>query len=192
MHRLLMASAAALGVAGAAPAAPILGGETTVEVTADLAALGLGGAPFGTASADGAVFTFPITGGRTGPSAALIEHEGSGVTLFALEDASVAATVGGFLIDTGGAVVGGDLIGGAEDLVLFEFGEVDDDGIDLEIGGALAGALTEVFGAPDLTGAVFGVADTAPDVAPIPVPAGLPLLAAGLGALAFAARRRKG
>lgn len=193
MTKTILAAASALGLlAGAAHAAPIVGGETTVEVTADLTGLGLAGAPFGSATADGAVFTFPITGGEADDAGAVIEHEGSGVTLSALADASIAATVGNFVVDTTAAGITGDIIGGAEDVPFFDFGTVDDDGIDLTITTELAGALTAVFGAPDLAGAVFGVANTAPvveDVAPIPLPAALPLLAAALGGLALFRRR---
>ena len=63
----------------------------------------------------------------------------------------------------------------------------------LEISSDLAAALTGVFGAPDLTGARFGYANTDPQIgpAPIPLPATLPLLAAGLLVAGLAARRRK-
>jgi hypothetical protein len=83
--------------AGTVGIAPI--GVTTVEVTADLAGLGLGGAPVGSATASGAVFSFPITGGSITGGNALIEHQGSGVNLFALADPAVNVSVGNFLID---------------------------------------------------------------------------------------------
>ena len=201
MNKILLASAAVVALGTAASAAPITGGETTVEVTAPLDVLGLGGAPFGSATTDGAVFTFPITGGEADDDGAVIEHEGSGVTLFALADEAIAATVGNFVIDTAEAGVLGDVIGGAEDLTLFDFGEAGETGIPLLITTTLAGALTEVFGADDLTGAEFGLANTAPVVddagtpptgpAPIPLPAAFPLLAAGLLGLGAVARRRR-
>lgn len=167
---------------------PIVGGETTVTVTADLAGLGLSGAPFGTASVeviDGLpVFGFPITGGSLDETTgtALIEHDGSGVTLAALSDPTVDVTVGNFLIDTEDATISGDVIGGPEDLALFEFGTIDETGIQLLIAEDLAGALTDVFGAPDLEGAEFGLATTGPQVVPLPA-AGwlLATVVAGLG-----------
>lgn len=198
MKSILLASAL-LAVAGTASAVPIVGGKTTVEVTAPLDVLGLGGAPFGSATAEGAVFTFPITGGEAGDGASIIEHEGSGVTLFALADPSVEATVGDFVIDTAEETVFGDVVGGGEDLALFDFGEAGAAGVPLLISETLAGALTGVFGADDLTGAEFGLANPALEVgpdtpatpAPIPLPAAMPLLAAGLLGLGAVARRRR-
>ncbi|MEM7710417.1 MAG: VPLPA-CTERM sorting domain-containing protein [Pseudomonadota bacterium] len=200
-HALTLAAAAALGAlsAGAtAQAATISGGITDVTVTADLAGLGLGGAPFGSASVTPpATFMFPITGGTVDDDtgAAIIEHEGSGVTLATLDDTDdVEVTVGNFVIDTGLATVFGDVIGGPEGLDLFAFSDDDldfADGIDLDITGTLAGALTSVFGAPDLTGAQFGVAVTSPELAPIPLPASAWMLLAGLGGMGVMARRRR-
>lgn len=190
------AAVAAVLLLAAAPAAAVAigGGVTTVDVTADLAGLGLAGAPFGSATVeivDGLPrFSFPITGGELADDgSALIEHEGSGVTLSALADPSISATVGGFLIDTAGATVFGDVIGGPQDLALFTLGDVTDDGVALLIGADLAGALTGAFGADDLTGAQFGLANTAPT--PVPVPGAAVALLTGLAAFA-AFRRRAG
>jgi hypothetical protein len=62
-------------------------------------------------------------------------------------------------------------------------------GIELNISADLAGALTAVFGAPNLTGVQFGLANTAPSA--VPLPASALLLLAGLGALGAARSRRK-
>ncbi len=185
---------------GASAATVALGGvETRVTVTAPLGALGLSGAPFGTATVatvDGRpVFTFPITGGTldTATGQALIEHDGSGVTLAA---GPVSATVGNFLIDTASALVRGDLIdivtgtSVASGLELFTFGtDTTLPGVELLISGTLAGALTATFGADDLTGAQFGFAE--PNVAPVPVPAAGVLLLGGLGLMGVLRARRK-
>ncbi len=199
MKRIVLTMGVALGLtAGAVQAAPITGGETDVTVTADLAALGLGAAPFGTATADGATFTFPITGGNSAEDGALtILHDGSGVTLSTLDAADeTEATVGNFVIDTAAETVFGDVIGGPGGLEFFTFGEAEG-GIGLDIAAPLAGALTSVFGAADLTGVPFGVATTAPEFdtgespAPVPLPASALLLVAALGGLGALGRRRR-
>jgi hypothetical protein len=185
---LAMGLFAAFSPAQAAPVA-LVGNETTVTVTAPLGTLGLSGAAFGTATlsvVDGLpAFAFPITGGTidSATSDALIEHNGSGVTL---TGAGTSATVGNFLIDTLAMTVFGDLIDAAtgtsiaSGLELFGFGaETARPGVQLLITSTLAGALSDTFGAPDLTGVEFGYA--VPDIAAVPVPAAGLLLLGGLG-----------
>ncbi|MEL6677436.1 MAG: hypothetical protein AAFQ51_01945 [Pseudomonadota bacterium] len=177
---------------GHAATVPLTGGVTTVEVTADIGGLGLSGAPFGTAGVDvsgpNPVFAFDITGGTLDEASgnALIEHDGSGVTL---ASATQSVTIGNFLIDTEAATVSGDVVGGATGITFFDFGTPDASGIPLLITGDLNGVLGLLFGAPDLTGAEFGIANTAPEVAPIPLPASLPLLA---GAVLLVGLMRRG
>lgn len=192
MKKLIATLSIALGLAtSAAHAAAIVAGETTVEVTADLTGLGLGGSPFGTATASGAVFTFPITGGTENQGDLRILHDGSGVTLFTLDAMDTTeVTVGNFVIDTSAATVFGDVIGGPTDLDLFAFGTASG-GIGLDITATLAGALTSTFGAPDLTGVQFGIANTSPITAPVPLPASMVLLAAGLAAIPLVRSGRK-
>lgn len=199
-------------LAGAATILPI--GDTTVEVTAPLADLGLGGGPLGTAGVDvndagNPVFSFAITGGTITEDGAVIEHDGSGVELFALEEEDDASevfvssgvtlpavddedkiTAENFVIDTVVGTVFGNVNGGPDPLALFTLGDADENGIELLITDVLAGALTDVFGAPDLEGAVFGLASTSPVAAPaaVPLPAGFALLLSGFGLLAM--RRR--
>lgn len=190
-----LAAAAALAFAASSAQAaslPIIGNFTEVEVTADLAGLGLTAAAFGSATASGAVFTFPVTGGVVDSISgdALVEHDGSGVALTA---GAFSAFVGNFLIDTGAATVFGDgaVLGGAgfTSAPLFTFGTGEAlPGVELLISPALAGALSAVFGAPDLTGATFGYAR--PDLAVVPVPAAGLLLLSALGALGALRRRQ--
>lgn len=199
VKRYLAAMALALvaGLSGVAShAATILPkGETTVLVTANLRALGLKAEPTGTASVTTSdrkpLYSFPITGGTADAAGNLkIEHEGSGVLLFARKNSEIQASVGNFLIDTLAGTVSGIVNGAGPSVVLFTLGELTPRGISLDISSVLAGALTAVFGAPDLTGVRFGLANTAPEIAPVPLPAtGLALLGAlvGLGAL----RRRR-
>jgi hypothetical protein len=73
-------------------------------------------------------------------------------------------------------------------VTFFTFGTPGTGGIPLLISSDLAIALTSIFGAGDLTGAEFGLANTSPT--PVPLPAGLPLLLAGLGGLAVLRRKR--
>ena len=194
----VLAVAPVAATAGPVDIAPV--GETTVEVeVALLEALGLGGAPTGTATAErlpdattptSVLFSFDITGGQIFDSGnAIIEHDGSGVRLFAAADTSIGAEVGNFVIDTELATVFGNVNGGTDSVDLFNFGTPDAAGIPLLISENLADALGSVFGAdPEaLAGAQFAVANTAPS--PVPLPAGLPLLAAGLAAFAFVRRR---
>lgn len=196
MFRLPTAVAALALSAGAAAALPIVGGITTVDVAPvapALDSLGLSAAPFGSATADGTVFSFPITGGTAEGAVLTILHEGSGVTL---SGGGQEATVGNFVIETATAQILGDVIGGPQDVPLFDFGDVGDDGIPLLVTAPLAQTLDAVFGSDDgdsdefgLTGALFANAATAPDV--VPVPAALPLLALGLAAMGAIGLRRR-
>jgi hypothetical protein len=192
----LAAGLSAITLGAAAQAATILPkNDTTVLVTAPLAALGLGGAPTGTANVtlnpdNKPIFAFDITGGSIDKAGnALIRHDGSGVQLFALADTSISATVGNFLIDTLAGTVSGIVNGTGASTVLFNFGEVTKRGISLNISSGLAGALTAVFGAPDLTGVRFGFANTAPETAAVPVPAPFALLLGAIVGLAAIRRR---
>lgn len=186
-------------------AATIVGGETRVEVTADLAALGLTPGIIGTASiVSGSPLTvaFPITGGSLdGALAGSILHEGSGVSLTAGGN-SLALT--NFIIDTVGQRILGDaaLNGSAlaEDLSLFTFDlstitvdqllDLDNPALGLFFTAEAAGALTSVFGAPDLTGAQFGLAATSPVLAAVPEPSTWAMLIVGFGLAGTAVRRK--
>lgn len=189
---LTLSMAALIGPLGditAAEAATvdIAGVSTAVTVTADLGGLGLSAQPFGTATANGATFTFPITGGSVSEGGALIEHQGSGVTLSSV---AATATVGNFLIDTALSLVSGDVIGGSSGVTFFIFGSGDAlPGVELLISSDLATVLTQTFNAPDLAGATFGYA--VPDVSLVPVPAAGLLLVSALGAFAVTRRRRR-
>jgi hypothetical protein len=182
-----------LGSNAQAASIQINGVATAVEVTADLAGLGLTAAPFGSATALGAIFTFPVTGGSldTVSGDALIEHSGSGVALTA---GSASAFVGNFLIDTAAASVFADgaALGapGFLGVPIFSFGPGNAlPGVELLITAELAGALTAIFGAPDLTGATFGYAR--PDVSVVPIPAGGLLLLSALGTVGVTRLRRR-
>jgi hypothetical protein len=176
----------------------IVGNATEIEVTADLAGFGLtpsvvGPASVGTSAGGNLLLGFPITGGTldTTTGNALVEHEGTGARL---TGGGTTVTAANFLIDTGLTTVFGDVdVNGSpfgDDLPLFRFGsETALPGIQLLISDTLAGALTQVFGAPDLGNAEFGYAR--PDIAAVPLPAGAVLMLSALGALAVARRKRR-
>lgn len=193
---LLAASFAAVGAQAAT--VQIDGGLTTVDVTLDLGPISA--VPSGAASASGSVFKFPITGGSVDKAGALIEHDNSFVTLKA-GDAFVK--VGNFVINTAAANLTGIANGsgistGTTQVELFTFGAPTKDGIPLLISPTLNFALAEtfgsdavlaVFGAKDVTGAQFGIANTSPEV--VPLPAAGWMLIAGLGSLVAIRRRRR-
>jgi hypothetical protein len=194
-----IAGLSALAFAGVAQASTItLGsGETRVRVEADLAGLGLTPSLVGTTSVvndpNGLVLSFPVTGGQLDGLAGSIEHEGSGVTLTA---GATSVTVGNFIIDTVQQVIFGDVdLNGArigDDLDLFSFDlstvtpgqltNLNTQFLALLITPTLAGALTQIFGAPDLENALFGFASTLPQE--VPLPAAVWMFLAGLAGLA--------
>lgn len=187
-------------------AAVVVGGQTRVQVTADLAGLGLTPGITGTASLiSGSPLTvgFPITGGSLDSAlGGFILHEGSGVSLTA---GGNLLTLSNFIIDTvsqrilGDAALNGTSL--ADDLSLFSFDlssvtpaqltNLDAPALALFFTPGAAGALTQVFGAPDLTGVQFGLAATSPSLAgAVPEPATWALLIVGFGMVGTVARRR--
>ena len=191
-------------VAGQAQAVPIVGGTTTVTLTSapTLTSLGVTASTLGTATAMlGAggipVVDFPITGGDLSTSfAGTIQHNGSGLKLSA-GTSSISLT--DFLINTstlllsGGVSFGSTTLNNVPLLSLVSSGNTAAP-FNLTLTSQAAGALTAVFGVSDLTGVVLATANTAPTFAPaaaIPEPSTYALLAAGLGLVTFASRRRK-
>lgn len=178
-----------------APAATIMlgGGTTTVEfvpaVVQTLTDAGLALSPLGTASLSGTTAMFPITGGMidTDTEMAEIFHSGSGLRF---DDGMMMLDLMNFVINatvTPGSesgVLTGDVMGAADlsDVPLFDIGP----GLQLTLRSEAAGALSNIFGLPDLTGTTIGTAAASPE--PVPEPSTFGLLAAG--ALAFAAFRR--
>jgi PEP-CTERM motif len=184
-----------------AQAATIIGGATSVTLTAapTLAGLGLSFAPFGTASAvTGAggipTVTFLITGGSVNDvtGKALINHNGSGLQFTA---GSNVLRIGDFLINTTTNVLTGTVIanGGSPltNVPLFNIGN----GLSLSLTSQAAGAFTTVFGAPNLNGAAIGTASTsfvtAAGAVPEPAAWGMMLLGFGVVGTALRARNRR-
>lgn len=155
--------------------------------------------------------TLAVTGGTVEEEGALIElgepgGEAIGQTLVTHMG---ALTFGNFIVDTAAGSVMGDLLpvqppdfteqnlsaraDALLDFPIFDFVAEDGTEFDLTISSQFAGELTEILGLPDETGTLFQTLDLrieTADVAPVPVPAALPLLVGGIALLGFAARRR--
>jgi hypothetical protein len=202
----MAAAAAALACSTPSLAATVIGGTTVVNPTANLSGLGLTLGLTGTATLGGSGVNFPITGGMLDPMtlAGQILHEGSGVRF------SFGATnldVGNFIIDTVNSQILGDVaLNGsvlATDAQIFTFSlagltpaqitNLANPSIVLLISPTAAGALTQVFDAPNLTGEQFGLAATAPQLAttaPVPEPSTWAMLILGFGMIGAVLRRR--
>jgi hypothetical protein len=207
MNFSYLAAPAALAfalVTGQAQAVPVVGGKTTVNLTSAAALTGLGvtvttlGSATAMAGAGGIpVVDFPITGGDLSSSfAGTIEHIGSGLKLTA-GTASISLT--DFLINTstlslsGGVQFGTTTLANVPLLNLVSTGNAAAP-FDLTLTTAAAGALNTVFGSSLASNFVLATASTAPTFAPaaaIPEPSTYASLAAGLGIVALALRRRK-
>ena len=206
-----LAAALLLGASSAVQAVPIVGGDTTVELTAAevLASLGIEVGLLGTASIEVddstgiPTVTFPITGGDTESGTdggALIEHDGSGLSLSVTDDDDMTTTINleNFLIDTGALALSGLVtIGDAvlEDVPLFDISET----LALSLTDVAADTIESTFGFDDevqLNGAVLGQAATDPQVddggGPVPVsePSIFALLALGVMLMLGFSRKR--
>jgi PEP-CTERM motif len=189
---------APLLLAAPAQAATIIGGATSVTLSAapTLTGLGLTFGPFGTASAvTGAggipTVTFLITGGSVNDvtGKALIQHSGSGLQFSA---GSNVLRIGDFVINTTTNVLTGSVIanGGSPlaNVPLFNIGN----GLSLSLTSEAAGAFTTVFGAPNLTGAAIGTATTnfVTAASAVPEPAAWGMMLLGFGIIGAALRTR--
>jgi PEP-CTERM motif len=183
-----------------AHAAIIIGGGTSVTLTAapTLTGLGLSFAPFGSASAvvgAGGIptVTFLVTGGSVNDvtGKAIIMHMGSGLNFTA---GTNALRISDFLINTTTNVLTGKVQFGTTtltDVPLFNIGA----GLSLTLTSQAAGAFTSVFGAPNLTGAAIGTADTnfvtAATAVPEPTAWGMMLVGFGVVGASLRLRERK-
>ena len=184
-----------------AAAAPVIGGATVVNVTANLDGLGLSGAPLNGAfiNANG-FFEFPVTGGALNGLAGTIEHDNSGVSL---TSGATVLELENFVIDTVNQQILGDVTLNSvfvANAPLFSFDlaalastdalfDLANPTLELLFTATAADVLLDNFGADGLEGAVFGLAATAPTA--VPVPAAFVLFAAGAGAIGWAGRRRR-
>lgn len=193
--------------AAAAPAyaqsLPIVGGTTSVSLVsaptlsaAGLSVGGLGSAQLSPGSDGIPLAYFPVTGGtlNTATFAGTIQHAGSGLSL---STAAATVNLSNFVIDTGAGLLSGNVAVGGTALGVVPLFSLGSSGIatapfSLSLTSAAAGALSSVFGIPNLTGALIGNANTIPITAAVPEPATYLSLAAGLGLLALTLRRRRG
>ncbi|MEM6823522.1 MAG: VPLPA-CTERM sorting domain-containing protein [Pseudomonadota bacterium] len=182
--------------ASAVTIAPVGTTDVTVAgpVLSFLSGAGITPSPIDPATASGATFSFPITGGDT--STLTITHSG-GVRF---EAGAAFLTASNFTIKGSEGTVAADVtssaFASASQIDIFDLASVDLSGpitADLVINSALNGALGATFaGGSDLglKDTVFGSASTSP--APVPLPAAMPLLLAGIGAFgALRFSRRK-
>ncbi len=202
MATTLAATCTLLAAPAFAQSLPIVGGITSVALTsaptlsaAGLAVGGLGSALISPGSVGIPLAYFPVTGGSidTVSFAGSIEHAGSGLSL-----SSTTATVNltNFVIDTVGGTLSGNVAVGGSSLGVVPLFTLGSSGsavapFSLSLTSAAAGALTSVFGVPDLTGFVIGNANTIPITSAVPEPATLLSMLAGLGLIGASLRRRQ-
>lgn len=194
-------AAAAMLFSAGAMAATLVGGQTVVNPTAPLGALGLSAAPLNDAGVNSDGFlVFPITGGDLDGLAGEIEHDNSGIQL---SDGATDVQLENFIIDTVNSVILADIsLNGAFQLnaAILSFdvsslASIDDlfnlanPMLALVFTDAAADLLESVYGLQtELNGVEFGLAATAPEV---PLPGAIGFFAAGAGALALMRRRTR-
>ncbi len=206
MKLSLVAAAAWLSVAAVptahAQALPIVGGVTSVTLTAapTLASVGLSVAPLGSAlvspgSTGIPIAYFPVTGGAidTVSFAGSVQHAGSGLSL---SSASATVSLTNFVIDTTTSLLSGNVAVGGSALGVVPLFSIGSSGVatspfSLALTAAAAGALSTVFGIPNLTGAVLGTANTIPITSAVPEPATVASMLAGLTLMGGLMSRRR-
>jgi hypothetical protein len=161
LRSVTLATSSILLLCSAAWAAPVTGGNTTVNLNAGtvsaLVGLGFSVAPIAPATADlGATpptAVFPIIGGD---STTNINHSGG----LAFTKGGVTADIQNFVINLAGANAGkltGDLVAGGmttNNVPFFDIGA----GNSLTLDATLAAGLSSVYGIPNLTGTPIGTA----------------------------------
>ncbi len=207
MKLSVIAAAAALAAGLHAPSAsaqalPIVGGVTSVTLTSapTLASVGLsvgtlGSAQFSPGSAGIPLVYFPITGGsqNTATFAGSIQHAGSGLSL---SSGGTTLNLTNFVIDTtaltltGQAATGGTSLG-AVPLFNLSFGSNPVSPFNLALTSTAAGALTTLFGLPNLTGFTLGTANTIPITSAVPEPTTYAAMLAGLAMISLVLARRR-
>ena len=187
-----LAAGSVLLLCSAAGAAPVTGGNTTVDLNAAtvtaLVGLGFSVAPIAPATANLAatppMAVFPITGGDDTTN---INHSGG----LAFTKGGVTADIKNFVINLAGPNAGkltGDLIAGGtttNNVPFFDIGA----GNSLTLDATLAAGLSSVYGIPNLAGTPIGTAVINASAAPEPRDAALVGIGI-LGLLAFLRRKK--
>jgi hypothetical protein len=182
----MKATVSLLAFSAVLAATPITGGTTSVALDSGTLATLQSLFTIGTvspatlgSSGGSTVATFPITGGDT--STGMITHSGgltlTGTTTPTGVGTEVSAT--NYVINLNTMLLTGDVSvngGSAMSVSLFDIGA----GNVLTVDTALAGALTSVYGVPDLTGATIGTATVSPVTGAVPEPSSIALMSAGL------------
>ena len=175
-------------------AAPITGGNTTVDLSASavatLVSAGFSIAPLSPATLDltsvPAMAVFPITGGDTTTS---ITHSGG----LALTEGGMTADLQNFVINLAGPNAGiltGQLVAGGtttDNVLLFNIGAGNNT---LTVTYTLGSTLSSVYGIPNLAGLTIGAAVVNASTSAAPEPSDAALIIVGfLGVIAFVRRR---
>jgi len=171
-----------LACAASAHAETIYGGTTTVALDSAtvgaLVGLGFSIAPVAPATVNGLTAVFPITGGDTTTD---ITHSGG----LAFTDAGITTDISDFTINLSTDTITGNVNSATgSTTTFFDIGAGDV----LTLDPTLAGALSSIYGIPNLTGATIGTATI--DAVTTPEPASLALAGLGMLAAGYLARRR--
>ncbi|MEM6639711.1 MAG: PEP-CTERM sorting domain-containing protein [Pseudomonadota bacterium] len=170
----------------------VIGGVTEVEILSffTLTNAGFNVGLLGSATLDASglipVASFGITGGSvdTVTGNALIEHDGSGVSL---DNGVDFVNLENFLVNTETLILSGDVTVNGSFVANVDLFNITG-GTLLQLTGGAADALNGVFGTSIPEGFKFGHATVSPVV--VPVPAAFPLMVTALAGLGFASRRR--
>lgn len=173
----LMLSFAAFG-----KAATVYGGTTTVDLNGNtvnaLVGLGFSIAPIAPATLTGLDAVFPITGGTTTTD---ITHSGG----LAFTKGGVTTDISDFEINLLNDTITGNVNSATgSTTTFFDIGAGDT----LTLDATLAGALSSIYGVPNLTGASIGTATVA--AVTTPEPGSLALAGLGIVAAGILSRRR--
>ncbi len=184
----MMIAALVATLAPVAHADTITGGSTTVALDPTtlgaLTGLGVSINTLGTATLVGLNVTFPITGGTTSWTGDIIDHNGSGLSL----TKGTTVDLENFVINTATDILSGKVSYGSTTLNNVPLFDIGTGGV-LTLDATAGGALHNILGIPNLSGATIGTATVSPIVA-TPEPSSLGLLAVGLlGVVALLSKR---